>query len=447
MAVDLVITNGRVVTGDRIIEGGLAVSGGTIVAVGTNHGLPDGREVIDAGGAYVLPGVIDPHVHFRDPGLTDREDFETGSTAAAMGGVATVFDMPNTVPPTANAARVREKRAIVGNKARVDFGLFGIVGQENLDCIEEMAAAGVIGFKFYLHQVIEGVNPCDDGALFEAFQLIAPTGLRAAVHAENPAIIRRRTRYLQAAGRHDATANLEARPSVSESEMVERCIAFARSTGVKLHICHATAAETVAAIREAKRTGVDVTAETGPQWLWFTQEDVAKQGTILMFSPPFRLEQDREALWEGLRDGTIDMIATDHAPRLAPEKLCASVWETKSGFIGVETSVPLLLTAVMAGKISVQQYSRLSAENPARAYGLWPRKGSLTVGSDADVTIVKTGVEQTIVAEKLHSRARVTPFNGVTVTATVTHTVVRGSVVAKTGQIVGAPRGRDVREH
>lgn len=447
MPVDRVILNGRVVCGDQIIEGGVAIAGGIIVGIGADRGLPDGREMIDARGRYVLPGVIDPHVHFRDPGLTDREDFDTGTTAAALGGVATVFDMPNTLPPTADGETVREKRSIVEPKARIDFGLFGIVGQDNLDKIEEMAGAGVIGFKFYLHQVIEGVSPCDDGALLEAFERVAATGLRAAVHAENPVIIRRHTRRLQDAGRHDATANLEARPAVSESEMVERCIAFARASGVKLHVCHVTAADSVAAIRAAKAGGVDVSAETGPQWLWFTQRDVGVKGTILMFSPPFRHEPDRDALWEGLRDGTIDAVATDHAPRLSHEKICSSVWETKSGFIGVETSVPLLMTAVAHDKLSVQQYARVSAENPARVYGLWPRKGRLAIGSDADVTIVDTGVPGMIVADRLHSRARVTPFDGVPVTARVTHTLVRGTVVVRDGQIVDPPGGRDVRTH
>lgn len=445
MAVDCVIVNGRVVAGDQVIEGGLAMAGGVIVALGAERGLPDGREVIDARGGYVLPGVIDPHVHFRDPGLTDREDFDTGTTAAALGGVATVFDMPNTVPATADGKTVREKRATVEAKARVDFGLFGLVGQDNVDRIGEMAEAGVIGFKFYLHQAVEGVAPCDDGALLEALERVAATGLRAAMHAENPEIIRRRSRRLQELGRHDAPANLEARPSVSESEMVERCIAFARASGAKLHICHVTAAESVAAIRSAKTAGVDVTAETGPQWLWFTQRDVGIKGTILMFSPPFRHEADREALWQGLRDGTIDAVATDHAPRHAHEKICASVWETKSGFIGVETSVPLLMTAVAEGKLSVQQYARVSAENPARAYGLWPRKGRLAIGADADVTVVETGVPGVVVADRLHSRVRVTPFDGVPVTARVTHTVVRSTLVARDGQIVARPGGRDVR--
>lgn len=446
MSVDLVVCNGRLVAGDQVIEGGgVAVADGTIVAVGASRGLPDAPAVVDVEGAWILPGVIDPHVHFRDPGLTDREDFDTGSTAAVAGGVATVFDMPNTVPPTADAARVRAKRAIVGPKARVDFGLFGLVGQDNVEAIPEMAAAGVIGFKFFLHQAVEGVAPCDDGALLEAFERIAETGLRAAVHAENPEIVARRSRALRDKGRHDAAANLEARPTVSESEMVERCIAFARAAGSKLHVCHATSGETVRVVGTARAAGVDVTAETGPQWLTFTQDDVARRGTILMFSPPFRMDADREALWQGLRDGVVGMVATDHAPRHEHEKLCSSVWDTKSGFIGIETSVPVMMTAVAAGRLDARQYARAISENAARAYGLWPRKGGLRVGADADITVVRTGEAYTITPARLHSRARVTPFDGLTVNAMATHTFLRGMLVAERGRAAGAPRGRDVR--
>ena len=446
MSVDLVVRNGKVVTGDEIITGGgVAVEGEKIVSIGATTGLPDAKSVVDARGAWILPGVIDPHVHFRDPGLTDREDFDTGSTAAALGGVTTVFDMPNTVPPTADGKTVQEKREIVTPKARVDFGLFGLVGQDNLDAIEEMAAAGVIGFKFFLHQAIEGVAPCDDGALLEAFERIARTGLRAAVHAENAHIIGRKSRALRQAGRHDATANLDARPTVSESEMVERCVAFARSAGTKLHICHATSGETIAIVAAAKARGLDVTVETGPQWLTFTQDDVAQRGTILMFSPPFRRDADRSALWEGLRSGAVDMIATDHAPRHEHEKICTSVWDTKSGFIGVETSVPVMMTAVQEGRLEIVRYARAISENPARAYGLWPRKGGLRVGADADITVVQTGRSRALGANDLHSRLRVTPFVGATVTAAVTHTVLRGSLVVDNGRVVGKPSGQDVR--
>jgi len=433
------------VYGGVAVQGGLAVRDGKICAVGTIDALPDAPDSIDATGLLVLPGVIDPHVHFREPGLEDREDFGTGSLAAAFGGVTAVFDMPNTVPPTSDGNSVRQKREIAKRKSVVDFGLFGIVGQENIEQIEDMAKAGVIGFKFYLHQSMEGIEPCDDGSLLEAFHRVAATGLRAAVHAENPSIIARQVEALKAAGRTDVLAFHEARPPVSESAMVERCLLFARHSGARLHVCHVTSAETVGLLRAAKDAGIDVTAETGPQWLWFTREDVGQRGGILVFSPPFRLESDRQALWDGLRDGTIDMIATDHAPRHRDEKVTDSVWDAKSGFVGVETAVPLLLTAVNEGRLTIERYVRLTSENPARAYGLWPRKGSLAVGADADITIANPEAPGVIVGENLHSRARATPFEGVRVSASIVHTIVRGKVVLRGGQFTGEQYGRDVQ--
>lgn len=443
-AVDLALAHGRVVTPAGVVAGGVAIDDGVIVAVGTDGGLPDARRVIDARGGWILPGAIDPHVHFREPGLTDREDFGTGSSAAAAGGVTTVLEMPNTDPPTWSGTLLQEKRRIAAAKANVDFSLFGIVGRENLDAVDGLAAAGAVGFKLYLHQSIGHLSAPDDGALLEAFERIAETGLVAAVHAENPEIIDRRRDALRAQGRIDAADNLHARPTVSESEMVERCLSFARAAGARLHICHVTAAETVAVVRRAKAAGQAVTAETGPQWLTFTQDDVARVGTLLMFSPPFRLDEDRDALWEGLRDGTIDMLASDHAPRHAEEKLCCSVWDAKSGFVGVETTVPVVASAVAAGRLDVERFAEVAAANAARTYGFGDRKGRLVPGTDADVMVVDDITEEPIDPEDLHSRLAVTPFAGLGVTARVSTTVARGRVVWCDGGLSITPDGRDV---
>lgn len=445
MPSDLVIYNARVVLGDAVAEdAGVAVENGVIIATGRSSSLPEGREMVDAEGAYLLPGLMDLHVHFREPGLTDREDFATGTRAAAAGGMTTIFDMPNTDPPTATGELVSAKRALVGPKALVDFGLYGLVAQDNLKEIPGMSEAGVVGFKFYLHQAIGEHPPCDDGALLEAFERIAETGRIAAVHAENPSIIGRRASHLRSEGRHEAGANLEARPDVSESEMVERCISFARTAGTRLHVCHATSARTTQLVRDAKRCGLPVTAETGPQWLYFVQEDVERKGTILMFSPPFRYARDRDALWRGLRDGTIDLIASDHAPRHDHEKICASVWDVKSGFIGVETSAPVMLTGVLEEKLSLPQYVLGASERAARVFGLWPRKGSLVPGTDADLTVVSLGDVGSVDAASLHSKVRVTPFDGMPIAARIVCTVVRGQIVARDGKHCGHPSGRDV---
>lgn len=441
---DVAVAHGRVVTPAGVVTGGVAIDDGTIVALGTAGGLPDARRVIDAQGGWILPGAIDPHVHFRDPGLTDREDFGTGSRSAAAGGVTTVLEMPNTDPPTWSGDLLEEKRRIATQKANVDFSLFGIVGTENLDAIADLAAAGAVGFKLYLHQSIGHLSPPDDGALLEAFERIAETGLVAAVHAENPEIIDRRREALKAQGRVDAADNLHARPSVSESEMVERCLAFAGAAGARLHICHVTAAETVSVVRRAKAARREVTAETGPQWLTFTQDDVARVGTLLMFSPPFRQHDDREALWHGLRDGTIDMLASDHAPRHAAEKLCCSVWDAKSGFVGVETTVPVVASAIATGQLGAERFAEVAATNAARAFGFSDRKGSLVPGMDADVIVVEDVPEEPIDPDNLHSRLAITPFAGLGVTARVTATVARGRVIWSDGALSVTPDGRDV---
>jgi dihydroorotase len=439
---DLVVHGGQVVYGDAVIEdAGVAIKDGLIVATGPTGTLPEAQEMVDVDGDYILPGLIDPHVHFREPGLTDREDFGTGSTAAAMGGMTAVFDMPNTKPATATGELVEAKRDLVGAKALVDFGLYGLVAQDNLNAISGMADAGVIAFKFYLHQAMSGHEPCDDGALLEGFERVAETGMIAAVHCENRHIIRRRTEQLKEQGRHDAAANLEARPDVSESEMVERCISYARAAGTRLHICHATSARTVELVREAKRRGQAVTAETGPQWLYFTQEDVVEKGTILFFSPPFRDDHDRQALWEGVADGTLDYIASDHAPRHDREKHCCSVWDCVSGFPGVETSAVLLLTAVSEGRIDLPTYAKAASERAARTFGLWPRKGSLVPGTDGDVTVVTLDAHETIDAARLHSRVVVTPYDGQAVTARVRLTIIGGRIVVRDGELVVAPPG------
>ena len=295
------------------------------------------------------------------------------------------------------------KREIVTPKARVDFG-FRLVGQDNLDAIEEMASAGVIGFKFFLHQAIEGVAPCDDGALLEAFERIARTGLRAAVHAENSHIIGRKSRALRQAGRHDATANLDARPTVSESEMVERCVAFARSAGTKLHICHATAGRRSPSWprqrRRPRRHGGD-----GAEWLSSPGRRRPAWNLLMFPRPSGSTRIVRRSGRTAQRRGR--QIATDHAPRHEHEKILQLVWDTKSGFIGVETTFPLM-TAVQEGRLEIVRYARALSENPARAYGCG-RARAACVSAPTRTSPSFRPADAGAGANDLHSRLRVTP--------------------------------------
>lgn len=438
--VDTVITGGTVVNENGALAAAIAIAEGTIVAVGEAAAMPPARRVIDAAGKHILPGIIDVHVHFREPGMEHKEDWATGSAAAAAGGVTTVFDMPNTVPPTDSVAHFERKLALARAKSVVDFGIYGLLGEHNLGDVEALADAGVIGFKLFLGNTT-GDLPCpSDGAVLEGFEILASLGLRCSIHAENSPILFWRQERLRAAGRNDPLAHLAARTDIVAIEALTRACTLAEWTGARIHIVHESCAGSLPYIRFFKERGVDLTVETLPQYLHLSAEMMlAPGGEVLRMNPPIRQASQREALWAAVVDGTIDMIATDHAPHAPAEKHAARIWDVACGFPGVETSLPLMLTAVADGRLTLERYVTLSSGAPARAFGLYGRKGVIQVGADADLVIVDLAEAGEIRAERLHSRSRLTPYEGMPVRGLPRLTMVRGEVVAEDGQVVGRP--------
>ncbi|OLC63790.1 MAG: allantoinase [Candidatus Rokubacteria bacterium 13_1_40CM_4_67_11] len=445
-AVDLVIRGGRLVSSTGIMSAGIAIEGGVIVAISRDDALPDSRETIDATGKYVLPGVIDPHVHFRSPGYEYKEDWASGTAAAACGGVTTVFEMPNSDPPTSTVDALQIKQQIASRDAYVDYGVYGLLGQQNLGDLPGLARHGVIGLKCFM-----GNNPIghiDDGAMLEGLEIAASLGLRVTVHAENATIIERKTGRLRASGRRDPLAHLESRPAVCAVDAVERAVAFAEAAGAQVHIAHEGCKDALPIIRAAKHRGVAVTAETCPHYLLLTAEDMHRVGPVLRVNPPVRAAGHAEPLWSGLADGVIDMLATDHAPHAIPEKTADDIWDCVSGFGGLETAIPLLLTEVNRGRITLEQYVTWSSLAPARVWGLYPRKGVLDVGSDADIVIVDLAQEATIRADRFQSKSKITPFEGFRTKGQPVCTIVRGRVVMRDGALEGRPGwGRLVTSH
>ncbi len=436
-AVDLVIRGGRLVSSTGIMSAGIAIEGGVIVAISRDDALPDSRETIDATGKYVLPGVIDPHVHFRSPGYEYKEDWASGTAAAACGGVTTVFEMPNSDPPTSTVDALQIKQQIASRDAYVDYGVYGLLGQQNLGDLPGLARHGVIGLKCFM-----GNNPIghiDDGAMLEGLEIAASLGLRVTVHAENATIIERKTGRLRASGRRDPLAHLESRPAVCAVDAVERAVAFAEAAGAQVHIAHEGCKDALPIIRAAKHRGVAVTAETCPHYLLLTAEDMHRVGPVLRVNPPVRAAGHAEPLWSGLADGVIDMLATDHAPHAIPEKTADDIWDCVSGFGGLETAIPLLLTEVNRGRITLEQYVTWSSLAPARVWGLYPRKGVLDVGSDADIVIVDLEREATIRADRFQSKSKITPFEGFRTKGQPVCTIVRGRVVMRDGALEGRP--------
>jgi allantoinase len=451
MGVDLIVKNGTIVTPLTTLRGHVLIRDGKILDLMVGDALPQAREVIDATGLHVLPGLIDPHVHFRSPGLEYKEDWETGSQAAAAGGITTVLDMPNVVPPTSTIEGLHAKLARARNHVYVDYGIYALIADGSLDQILPLADAGVVGYKLFMGETTGNIPSPQDGEIIDAWRLVAQTGLRVGVHAEDNGIIVYLRKKLQAQGRKDPLAHLESRPAIAEAEAISRAILFAREARCALMIHHMSAAEGVDLVRRAKESGVLVMGETAPHYLLLEGEDMVRMGlgSLLKVNPPVRSKEHGEALWRALVDGTIDAIGSDHAPHTAEEKNAEApmmdIWSAAAGLAGVETSVPLMLTQVNAGRMSLTHYVKVQSEGPARAWRLWPRKGSLGRGADGDLTIVDLQKEGTIDTSTLHSKSKVTPFHGFRVKGIPVYTIVRGTLVAKHGEIYGNPTGQFVR--
>lgn len=447
MAVDLLVTDGIVVTSTEMFHGGVAVDDGVIVAVGQAGGLPEGRQVLSAGGNYILPGLIDPHVHFRDPGLTYKEDFTSGSMAALMGGVTTVLDMPNVLPPTSTAERVRERQRLIEAKSYIDVMLVGVIVQDNLDETKPMAEAGVVGFKVFLGTTVGGIPAPDDGTLLDAMSAVAETGRRIGFHAENDGIIQHRALQLQAQGRADLAAHVESRPALAEVEAIQRIALFAEQSGAKTHIFHLSSRDGLNLITRCRANGLDITAETGPHYMFLDAGELESLGSIAKVNPPVRSREHGEVLFRGLLEGAIDFLASDHAPHTEEEKMKDSVWQAMAGFVGVETMVQVMLSeAVNKRGMGLTHFVRVCAENAARAWGVYPRKGTLQVGADADLTIVDLEMPWTIDGSRLHSKSRVTPWHSYGGIGRPVTTVARGRVLMKDGAFTGStPQGKLVQ--
>jgi len=403
---DLVVKNGRVFTVKGQMSIDIWIKDGQIATLGGAHRA---EERIDAKGMLVLPGAVDAHVHFRDPGPNYKEDWASGSAAAAAGGVTTVIDQPNTIPRTLDARSFAEKLDIARHRSLVDFCLNG--GPGNID---ELAAAGAasIGEIFsYEHS---------DETLQKILSKVEQAGMLASLHAEDGLIIKEKTAPLL--GRHDPEVYSQARPAAAEAESIEKALAWTN----RLHICHLSSAQGLERVRKARKSGRKVTSEVTPHHLLLNTKDYKKQGSYLKMNPPLRSQADNDALWQGLRSGTIDILASDHAPHL-PEEKEEDIWEAPAGVPGVETMLPLMLFAVKRNLISLERLVDAMAFRPARIFGL-AGKGSIETGKDADLLIVDPKSISQINADRLHSRAEWTPFQGKDAIFPQM-TIVRGNVV------------------
>jgi dihydroorotase len=435
MHYDLILKNGILVTPEKSFEAGIAVKNGKIALTGKlDEDTAD--EIYDAAGRYILPGIIDAHVHFREPGLTDKEDFESGSAAAAFGGVTTVADMPNVIPATSTAARFLEKAAVAREKTFVDFALFALLTDENSGEMEELKKAGALGFKVFLGTSTGDIAAPSPGILERQMKTAASLGMRVGFHAETGALNSYHTSLCKNMSGLSSILLSQARPVFSEALAIQTAICFAQYIGAKIHIHHITSTDGALLAGEAKRKGVDITSETCPHYL-LLDTDSGKPHKVY---PPIRDESHRKGLWDAVGKGIIDMIASDHAPHTAAEK-ALPIWEAPAGLCGVETFVPLLLNEVNRGTLSLNDFVRLSSEAPAKIWGIYPQKGNLLPGADADFTVVDMKMKRKISACDMRSKSKTTPFDGVETQGTPVAAIVRGKFVMKDGRLTGEKGG------
>ncbi len=418
---------------DRVAEGDLAIEDGRIVAIGRVERAIG--EEIDARGLTLMPGVIDPQVHFREPGPVHKEDLETGSKAAAAGGVTAFLEMPNTNPPTTTPAALQDKFDRAAGRCRSHYGFFYGATPDNAGTVPD--PTGVPGIKVFMGSSTGTLLVDDQDALEAQF---AGASVPIVVHAEDET--RLRARKAQFAGATDPAMHPVIRDVECALIATKRAVDLARRHGKRLHVLHLSTAEETDFLRGLPPEGL-ITTETLPQYLWLDASHYARLGTRLQMNPPVRDARHGEALWAGLLDGTIACIATDHAPHTLDEK-ALGFGKAPSGMPGVELSLPLMLHAVAEGRCSIRHVVRWMCEAPAHIYGI-VGKGRLVVGGDGDVTLVDRKAQRTVRADDLHTRAGWSPFEGWTLTGWPTMTVLGGRPVYRDGAHVDGVFGSPLR--
>jgi allantoinase len=404
------------------------------------------REEIDATGLIVMPGLIDAHVHFNEPGRTDWEGWATGSRAAVAGGVTTVCDMPlNSHPPVVTAEAFAAKRQAAEAQSVCDFALWGGLIPGHVGHLDALAASGAIGFKaFMAGSGIDDFPKVDLDTLREGMRRAAALGLPVAVHAEFDRAPAAALGATAAASGSSVADYLASRPVESECDAIRAALDIAEETGCALHVVHVSSGRGVALIAEARARGVDVTAETCPHYLVFTGADMERLGAVAKCAPPFRDEAERAALIEHVRAGRIDTIGSDHSPSPWTMKTDTNFFRVWGGIAGVQHLLPVLLTEGVTQGFTPDLIARLTATNVARRFR-FPSKGSLAIGHDADLTLIDTRGAHEVTSESLFYRHRVSPYVGRILHARVRRTLRRGRTVFDDGRITEESGGRLLR--
>ena len=434
MIADLVITNAKAYVKNEIIDCSIAVENGEILKVGKETQMPNADERINLKKLLVLPGLIDVHVHLRDEGKAYKEDFYTGTAAAAAGGFTTVLDMPNNNPVTMTAESMRNRMSLAERRVLINVGFYSEFPR-HLKEIREIVSEGALAFKLFMANQVGGLNINDDQELHEAFSKVGLEKVPVAVHAEDHSVVYTKEQELKAAKHDDATAFLKAHSDQAELKAIERVLKTSSGTEARVHFCHVTTEQGLNRIGEAKKTGRTVTCEVTPNHLLLSKVDFVRVGAMLAMMPPLRDSANVKALWQGIEKGLVDVLGSDHAPHTIEEKTAKSIWDAKVGVPGLETTLPLMLTMVKKNRLTIDMLVRLLAEKPAEIFKLRGR-GRLEQGMKADVVAVDLKEKFKVDASKFHSKTKYSPYDGWEVQGKPIKTFVNGHLVMDEQEIV-----------
>ena len=442
---DIAIKGGTVVNATGSAPADVGIEDGVIAVIARSGTLPTARHEIAADDLLVMPGVIDIHFHVRAPGHPERATFASETRAAAAGGVTTLLEMPISIPGCARPDILEDRKALALSEAYINFGLYGAPGLLDRDAVMGMADAGACGFKVFTHATPPGredefLGICieNEADIYRALELTGETGLLTSFHAENQRMIELFADRMQASGRVDPLAFVESRPPVVEAISVAQLVALCAGTGARVHIAHVSCAAALQELQAGQARGLPISAETCPHYLFFTQKEMEAHGPFAMIKPPLRTEADQVALWNGLLDGSLMAITTDHSPFTLAEKErgIADIWKGAIGAPGVEALTPGVMTEALRGRCSLEQAVQWLCSQPAELFN-FTGKGVIRAGADADIMLYDPRQAQTLDSSTWLTQARATDrlYNGRSVQGHVDTTIVNGVVVYTNGTI------------
>ena len=441
---DLRIVGARVVSDGRSRPADVGVEGELITEVAPPGGLGAARREIDASGLLLMPGAVDAHFHCRAPSHPERATFGSESAAAASSGITTYFEMPISNPPCSTPEAFAARRELGESESLVDFALYSGAGFTDPARAEAMAESGAVGFKLFTHRPpperiveFEGLWASGSEEIYDCLTAVAPTGLRCAVHAESQPFIERFRVESDRFGH-------PARPPMVEAAAVGLVATIAREIGLPAHIVHITSRLATEEVKAAQALGADLSAETCPHYLLFDESYIPRFGNFVKVAPPLRSAEDVAFLWESLSDGTLTVVASDHAPFTPREKAEADYASSGQGIPSLEMLVPTMLTAGLTGRFPLTRAIEVMTANPAKLFGIYPRKGTVSPGSDADLVLVDPGARWTVDSGRFLSRSGGSgkAYDGMEMTGKVLTTLSRGRIVFTEGRVVGDSGGR-----